>query len=112
MSYVLPTANDTSLSLQASNIEYEMMLLSENLQMIANDANQIMSEYSNSLTNTATVGATQPDAYAKLAQINAQEKAIQAELKVLETQHSAIQQNMEAVEKLVDENIKKSAVWS
>ena len=111
MGYVIAHGTDLVLSQQAANIEYEMMIISEDLQMLSQDAAVLMSEYSRTSTNGGTEGV-QPDAYAKLAEIEAKEKAVQAELKVLETQHSAIQQNMEATEKLIDENVKKSAAWS
>lgn len=110
MGYVIAHGTDLVLSQQAANIEYEMMIISDNIQMLSQDAANIMSQYSTS-TNGGT-GGVQQDAYAKLAEINAKEKALEAELKVLQTQHSAIQQNMEATEKLIDENVKKSAAWS
>ena len=111
MSYVIAHGTGLDLSQQAANIEYDMMLISEDLKVLSKDAAVLMSEYSRTSTNGGTEGV-QPDAYAKLAEIEVKEKAWQAELKVLETQHSAIQQNMEATEKLIDENVKKSAPWS
>lgn len=124
MSFAVSTGRSLTLTARCSDLEYQIMLITNRQQQLAVRTQAIAEKYSNQLSSTSstatTAGTTTEDnttiddssftaAYeAQMYALNAQDKQMDLERTNLETQYKAVTTEMESVDKVIDKDVKRS----
>ena len=90
-----------TLTMYKSDLEYRLMSISNQKQTLALQSANYAAQYA----NCGGTGSLENDPY--MLSIQYMDKALEAEQKTLETQQKAAAADLESVEKLVDNNVKK-----
>lgn len=101
MTMAAAQARMLTLTLYKSDLEYRLMSISNQKQALALQS----SAYAAAYAEAGGSGSLEDDPY--MLAIQYQDEALDAEQKTLETQQKAAAADLESVEKLVDNNIKK-----
>lgn len=101
MTVAAAQARMLTLTMYKSDLEYRLMDLQNQQQALAMQS----SAYATAYSEAGGTGSLENDPY--MLAIQYKEKALEAEQKTLETQQKAAAADLESVEKLVDNNIKK-----
>ncbi len=101
MTMAAAQARMLTLTLYKSDLEYRLMSISNQKQALALQS----SAYAAAYAEAGGSGSLEDDPY--MLAIQYQDQALEAEQKTIETQQKAAAADLESVEKLVDNNIKK-----
>ena len=101
MTMAAAQARMLTLTMYKSDLEYRLMSITNQKQALAMQS----SAYAAAYAENGGTGSLENDPY--MLAIQYQDKALETEQKTLETQHQAAAADLESIEKLVDNNVKK-----